>query len=262
MSGEAGAKGVGDVEIFFCDLDNTLIYSHRKKPKGDLVLAETLNGREQSYMTRYALSYLSSQSRFSVVPVTTRSESQYRRLEGLLSAIGCRACLLCNGALLAVNGELDRAWRDGSAALAGPALKALSEAERWLKGNCGEELTHSAQGMFVYAKTAEPQIAAAGLEKNIDGALLEVRYDGRKVYCLPRVFNKGLAVKRFIERFPADRTIGAGDSDFDIPMLEEVDVALAPETIFPLLRNSGRIALDTSQTPLSDAICTALQTIV
>lgn len=250
------------MEILFCDLDNTLIYSHRKKPKGDLVLAETLNGREQSYMTRFALTYLSSQSRYSIVPVTTRSESQYRRLEGILTAIGCRACLLCNGALLAVNGELDRTWREESFAIAGAALKALSEAEHWLKRNCGEEKTHSAQGMFVYAKTADPQIAAAGLEKNIDGALLDVRFDGRKVYCLPKVFNKGRAVKRFIERYPADRTIGAGDSDFDIPMLEEVSVALTPETIYPLLSNRGKIALDTSKMPLSDAICTALQTVV
>ena len=37
---------------FFCDLDHTLIYSHRVALGEEKVVVEYLNGKEQSFMTR------------------------------------------------------------------------------------------------------------------------------------------------------------------------------------------------------------------
>ena len=49
-----------------------------------------------------------------------------------------------------------------------------------------------------------------------------------KVYIVPRQLNKGSALLRLKKRLGAELVIAAGDSGFDIPMLNQADFALAP----------------------------------
>ena len=40
-----------------------------------------------------------------------------------------------------------------------------------------------------------------------------------------------MSVKRFRERYPSEYVIAAGDSEFDIPMLNQADLGIAPNTL-------------------------------
>ena len=75
--------------------------------------------------------------------------------------------------------------------------------------------------------------------------------NGVKVYAVPKKLTKGNAVKRFIEFYKNNikqddikaediKTVAAGDSLFDISMLESVDQAFAPFELlaeYPHLKN-------------------------
>ena len=60
-------------------------------------------------------------------------------------------------------------------------------------------------------------------------SLVEVFQNGVKVYVVPRKLSKGTAVRRLKERLDAELVIAAGDSEFDLPMLQEADLAIAPK---------------------------------
>ena len=71
-----------------CDLDQTLIFSRRsfRLPPGaaepELVLVERLNGEPAAFMTATAFAGIAELARQAVlVPVTTRTLDQYRRVD-------------------------------------------------------------------------------------------------------------------------------------------------------------------------------------
>ena len=45
---------------------------------------------------------------------------------------------------------------------------------------------------------------------------------------VPKKLDKGTAVRRFCEYIGADETIAAGDSGFDVPMVEAADIGIVP----------------------------------
>ena len=69
---------------------------------------------------------------------------------------------------------------------------------------------------------------------------LDIAVSGRKVYFFPPPLNKGTAVKRLKERFQPEKTICAGDSVIDIPMLRAADLAILPN---PDLLQDGNSAV-------------------
>ena len=244
----------------FSDLDHTLIYSHRVSLPGKKVLAERLNGKEQSYMSEYTFRYLQGERAPRLIPVTTRSDEQFRRLLPLIRSFGCQYALVCNGGLLLIDGKSDPDWLEETLALAEQELKALPEAAAWLRERCGGERTHTPQGLMAYAACAEPERLAEDLRRRVDPARLQVGYDGRKLYCIPKSINKGSAVRRFIERFSPDRPIlAAGDSEFDLPMLEAADRGFAPAALAARAGRASIVGLDTETGVFSDQICDALR---
>jgi hypothetical protein len=67
--------------LFACDLDNTLIHSWRHRKSGDVCI-EHIGEKEQGYMSPKAAElYRSLPENILLVPVTTRSVDQYRRIE-------------------------------------------------------------------------------------------------------------------------------------------------------------------------------------
>lgn len=77
---------------------------------------------------------------------------------------------------------------------------------------------------------------AEQLKERLDPALTEVFRNGNKVYVIPGGLDKGSAVRRLRTYIKADTVLAAGDSGFDVPMLEEADRAYAPEALFGTCR--------------------------
>lgn len=99
--------------------------------------------------------------------------------------------------------------------------------------------------LFVFTKCEEPEAVVADLKKVLNTDAVDVFNNGVKVYVVPKALNKGRAVERFREYIGADYVIAAGDSEFDISMLEAADLGLAPPELaqrYPFSDNVHRLS--------------------
>lgn len=243
---------------FFSDLDRTLIFSHRIKLPEEKLVVELLEGREQSYMTRRTLAYLQGAAWLRLIPVTMRSREQYERISVFRTLLPCRYALLCNGGVLLADGQVDRAWLAETRRRSSDELRELERAVKIFESLADNVRTP--MDLMAYALCPAPEDTARLLRAAVDSDLLTVRADRGKLYCLPRSIHKGTALLRFRERFSVETALAAGDSVFDIPMLDAADYAIAPQSIAAEVRCANTIVAAGEQ-PFSDEICTALETL-
>ena len=218
--------------VFHSDLDNTLIYSGRHEIGEEKLPVELYEGREVSFVTRTSLSLLREiRERAVFVPTTTRTEEQYGRID--LRTGTPEYALVCNGGVLLRGGEEIPDWYDQSMELIRESRPELVRAERWMQEAPGRILeVRNIRGLFLFTKSSRPSEMAEQLKERLDPALTEVFRNGNKVYVIPGGLDKGSAVRRLRTYIKADTVLAAGDSGFDVPMLEEADRAYAPEALF------------------------------
>lgn len=243
--------------VLFSDIDNTLIRSHRHACQGQKVWVEYLNGRKQSYMSTQTYDYFRSQNWLKVVPVTTRTAEQYERLSDLSNELGWEMALICNGALLLINGKEDSSWTEESLRMSIPNrnsyVRVRDEAYKIFDSSRIIEIP----GIMFYVKTENVDAVYNCLLRKMDSEHIEIHKDSRKVYCFPKTFNKGMAIERLMKRLTLSNCIAAGDSEFDIPMLEKASIALCPEKLCKGMSIYGRLI--PCQGVFSDTICNELE---
>lgn len=243
----------------FCDLDNTIIYSHRRKLNTEKLVAEMLNGTPQSYMTEKTFEFLSACRKISIIPVTTRTQGQYERLKTTMESLNCEYALILNGAVLIKNGAIDEEW--------------LAESQKRIKG-FEAEMEKAAELMerleahlkyrddfIFYASVLNPKSIAEEIEGEIDTSQIHVFYDRRKVYCTPSVINKGSATARLKNLLKPELTIGVGDSMNDVSMLNFVDIPIVPQSLEPFITNPRKVVIPQSEI-LSDAVCDIIDRLI
>ena len=223
------------MDIWFSDMDNTLIYSHKHDIPLPKTTAEYYLDREQSFITDRTLSFcrkFCASTERMFVPLTTRTPAQYERIL-LREKLSYRYALVCNGALLLDNGISDAVWEQESLAMTADCAEPLAQALADLYTFAETEHVHDLRPYMVYAKTEATPQQIATLHQRYTPQGLDVILSGTKLYCLPQKFSKGHAVRRFCHRFahPNDRVIASGDTVFDVPMLTESDIALYPEEL-------------------------------
>ena len=243
----------------FCsDLDNTLIYSHRKIINQDKVTAELLNGREQSYMTKFTYDLIRDNSRIDLIPVTMRTKEQYERIF-VLNDI-CSIAVVCGGGSLIINGAVDEDWEADTMKIAGSENDAISDALKLItRIKNKDEIQNVAPYMF-YFKSNSTALDADFIRKNSDTEKIKISYDDRKVYCIAKSINKGQAVIRLREKYNFEHIIAAGDSEFDIPMLEEASAALVNEKIFNNVKNERKHILKGEM--ISNQVCMLIKQLI
>lgn len=215
--------------VFHSDLDNTLIYSYKHEIGPEKRCVEIYQGREISYMTNRSWELLKQvQERTLFVPTTTRTIEQYQRIQ--LGRKPPEYALVCNGGILLHNGEMDKDWYEESREMAVNCQADLYQAEKLLETdkNVIFEVRNIEQ-LFVFTKSAEPKQTVCRLQEQLEGSQMDIFSNGMKVYAVPRKLSKGEAVRRFRRKVGNERIVAAGDSKFDISMLEEADIALAKQ---------------------------------
>lgn len=242
------------MDVLFLDLDNTLLYSHRHDLPGPRRWVEMLNGKPQSFLTERTYQYFKRQRRFQVVPVTTRTPQQFSRLAGLMEDFGWRNALLCSGALLLRDGQEDESWSLASRQCSAEEYPAW-EAAHALAGQLAEDIVTVPPFLF-YIRTDAAEAVLAALQARTDPKRLTLLRDARKVYCFPRSLNKGTALNRYRDCFGPLFAVAAGDSAFDLPMLEQADLAFCPDALAAQLCNPHRIPC---QGIFSEEICRGLE---
>ena len=216
--------------VFHTDLDNTLIYSYKHDIGEQKRCVEIYQGREISFVTQETyqlLQRLSEQkSQVLIVPTTTRTIEQYQRID--LGVGDLRYALVCNGGVLLVDGQEDTYWYRDSLELIRDSQSELDKALDFLERDTRRSFElRFIKALFVFTKCEEPEAVVNDLRKILDADVVDVFHNGTKVYVVPKALNKGKAVARFRSYIKADYVIAAGDSEFDIPMLEAADRGIA-----------------------------------
>ncbi len=243
----------------FCDLDHTLIYSHRIPIGLNKIVVEYLNGKEQSFMTQGTYEFLCRQNCVHLIPVTTRSKAQYERISVFHKELYCKYALICNGGILLIDGIEDPAWYSESLSLISPELPEMQTIKELVRHVSPTSLLHDVCGLFFYVKHDNPALCAEQLRRIAHPKTISILHDHHKVYCLPSMLNKGTAIKRFEETFGEAISIAAGDSEFDIPMLACADTRIIPPDLEHQLPVEETIMI--SDSVFSDGICGYLNTI-
>lgn len=217
--------------VFNVDMDNTLIYSYKHDIGENKGCAEIYQGREISFMTKKTGKLLRELARkVLIVPTTTRTREQYERID--LGVGELPYALVCNGGVLIKHGVEDEAWYAGSRELVAECETELAKGMELLEADqdrCFE--VRFIRELFLFSKSNQPEATIARLKRALDTSLVDVFNNGIKVYVVPKRLSKGTALKRFKEWIKADMTIAAGDSEFDISMLQCADIALAPQEL-------------------------------
>lgn len=213
--------------LFAADLDNTLISSYRRISAAN-PLCETLDGKRLSYLTPAAYrTLLRFPAGLLLVPVTTRSTEQYRRIR--LPGGEPEWALCCNGGVLLHRGKADEDWRRETERSIAPALGALSRGIELL--NRDPDVLNGArlvEGLFVFAKSARPEETLLRLRAAFEGEAVVIDASGQKVYLLPQALSKGAGLLRLKRRLRPERVVAAGDSLLDLSMLRLAEIAVYP----------------------------------
>ncbi|MBS4959523.1 MAG: HAD hydrolase family protein [Clostridiales bacterium] len=221
-------------DAFISDLDNTLIYSYKKNIGGDTINVEVYEGREISFMTRGSYEALCELGKhICFIPLTTRSLKQFQRIN--FGRSQPKYALTSNGGTLLVDGVEDEKFKKDSLELIQPALPEMEKARKILGKDKNLILDiYLVDDFFLYSKSKLPTDSLENLKDKINLDEVSLLQNGEKIYVIPKKLNKGTAVTRVKEYLKLERIIAAGDSLFDIPMLEAADIAFSPSHLHHL----------------------------
>ncbi len=216
--------------LFASDLDNTLLFSHKYRTQDDICV-EWLDGKEQGYMTPVSAANLAEINQTMLfVPVTSRSITQYERIK---FPTGCipRYALTTNGGVLLVDGKVDEAWRKLHVEAVQPWNGEMQRLHEELANT--ENLTsyRIVDELYLFAACINREEANTLAQRFSGETGLNVEASGRKVYFFPPPIEKGKAVQKLKAILNPGKTICAGDSTIDVPMLNAADIAIHPDTL-------------------------------
>jgi hypothetical protein len=221
------------------DLDRTLIYSAAAAALADddLVVVERLDGRVISSATPRTLALLHELAAVAlVVPATTRTAEQYRRVDVVVSELAPRYAVVANGGDVLVDGVVDPDWHDAVRGKLAAGSEPLHAARDGFFGVSGPEpvwLTRlrEVDDLFLVASVDRAQLPAA-LVADLASALghrgWAVSLQETKLYVVPLGLDKADAITHLRERTGAPLVIALGDSVLDRGMLAVADVGLRP----------------------------------
>lgn len=244
----------------FCDLDNTIIYSHRKKLNTPKRVAEMLNGVEQSYITERTFDYLKSCQSISFIPVTTRTLQQYERVKRTIESFNCKYALILNGAVLLNNGIVDETWLNETRELVKESAKEMSRAVELLIREKTVSLKYH-DNFLTYGSTSSPEKVSKRINDYVDQSLVHSFFDSRKVYCAPAILTKGNAVGRLSSQLKPEFSLAVGDSENDLSMFGHVDVPIVPNVLAARVQNPNKVIVSKDQI-LSDATCEVIERVI
>jgi hypothetical protein len=217
-----------------CDLDRTLIYSRRAAgplPVPELVAVEHLDGAPASFLTARAHALLRELAAAALlVPVTTRTLAQYRRVD---LSVPLRYAIVANGGHLLVDGRPDEGWARAVRARlrrAGLGLAEVMRRAEALADPAWARTLRSADDLFAYVvahhRERIPDLSELAAWLRAGGWTTSVQ--GRKVYLVPATLTKAAALAELRRRCGYPPVAAAGDSGLDREMLEAAEAAVRP----------------------------------
>lgn len=246
-------------QLLLTDLDSTVIFSHRHEHDDTCVWVEELNGKRQSFMTSESYRFYHMQTAFEVVPLTTRCHEPYARLQTMTETLGWHHALICNGSILLCDGQEDAAWRAESERLVQPYLEDLLRFKKIAEDAAGAEYVRYSEPFMFYIRGEKANAAGELLKQAADPERFIIHEYTRKVYCIPQIFSKGASAERYRKTFGYPVFFAAGDSEFDLPMLERAAVGFCPEPLYERAPHPDKLC--PCAEPFADTVSRKLQEI-
>jgi hydroxymethylpyrimidine pyrophosphatase-like HAD family hydrolase len=211
------------------DLDRTLIWSASAAGGLDRAFCvEDYLGKPLSYVASDVVELVEGLLVTGrLVPVTTRTEAQYRRIN-LPGGPAAFAVCLNGGRILVDNeedldfrAEIDRRLRDSAI-----PRDVVAVLERWaasVRTTIGSCRVRDAEGLFLYAvfdSAVPPGPESEALTIAADELGWQTSVQGRKVYLVPRALTKEAALTYLETAHGVQVVATAGDSVLDLGMLD------------------------------------------
>jgi hypothetical protein len=222
------------------DLDRTLIYSaaalglrvpDAQAPR--LLCVEVYESKPLSYLTETAAGLLAElAARTVIVPTTTRTREQYRRIH--LPGPAPRYAVCANGGHLLIDGESDQDWHTAVQRRLRADCAPLTEIRDHLRRSADPRWLlkeRAAEDLFAYLVVDRGQLPETWVKELVHWAQPRgwmVSMQGRKVYAVPRPLTKSAAVAEIARRTGATETLAAGDSLLDADLLLAADCGWRP----------------------------------
>lgn len=219
--------------LYATDMDRTMVFSQRfieeYPPKSSYEVAETHDGRIISYISspvKKRLKIINNSNDVTVVPVTTRSISEFNRIN---IGLNPKYAIVSNGGTILKDGEPLKDW------------------EEYIKENsCMQDLmqcmidldelesvdreTKVIDGKYLFNKTSNGPLFDVEIAELMDRyPNLQFTRQRAKIYVIPKSFSKAIALRWLQNRLGCDKLVASGDSELDLPMLAIADYAVIPE---------------------------------
>lgn len=207
-------------EVLLTDLDNTLFVSKSNREE-NYVCVEHLDGNEQSFMSKKAIELLREVRQYvEVIPVTTRSILQYKRIEW---PDDCEPeyAITTNGGILLHNRGIVPEWIT-SVCCGVEFVMDIAEIKRLFniyKRNKRFTSKRIVDDNFLFFALPDDTGIAPIVAEIKAQTYLPVMHSGRKIYVLPKAITKEKVVENLKKKFEINHVFSAGDSEMDMGML-------------------------------------------
>lgn len=232
--------------IFAFDIDGTVVHSWRYCSEGD-VCVEWIDGREQGYISKRMLDVLlRMQAFYELVPVTSRSLSQYKRIVWP-NGIRPTMAFVDNAAFLLRIAEKQVAEIEDLRSTADQLLTAkLNQIAELLTSRREISSTRVVDGAYVLGVLSD-----SDCDFKLTSTEDDYRYfrDKKKIYIFPKTLEKANAICRIRSMFPDCQVIAAGDTENDLSMLHVSDQGFLPSGL-----SNGPLSYETYLTSCLEAV--------
>jgi hydroxymethylpyrimidine pyrophosphatase-like HAD family hydrolase len=225
--------------IIASDLDRTIIYSNRAIDElgrpSELMLkpVESREGTGISFMTSTSLIALKAIFReYQFVPITTRTIEQYRRIHIFQDELLPRYAITSNGANILLDGEQIKEWSELLSAKMRNETATIDEIISFLQkeGYFFDGIKRQVENLFIYFILNKPMPVGDKLALSTLLARFgwNVSLQGRKLYFIPKVINKGDALEYVCSHSGGSALAGSGDSILDLDFLKHCRYGFIP----------------------------------
>ena len=230
--------------IFASDLDQTLIYSKNFLNKHydnaqtavkQLSIIEYYRGEPLSYIHNKLISQLKAlDNKGLFIPVTTRTEEQYKRIDFSRFGINPKYAVTTNGAKVLINGVADKNRWEYIQSKLKQVTPQPDDIEALIRKTISAGVIKKirvAEDAFTYCVLFREHLnlnQVQELSTSFTDNGWNLSLQGNKLYFMPSILSKAEAMRYICQKLNLDHYMAAGDSLLDLPLLAEAKEGFIP----------------------------------
>ncbi len=222
--------------MFCSDLDRTLIYSKKFIGENDVsksVVVEIYKEEPLSYMSQKSIELLKKiNDKNLFIPVTTRTQEQYERIEIFRDKIKSKYAIVENGGRILENSKIDDYWENHiieEIKNQKTDMNAVLNEFNKIKSDwvLKERIVKNKFIYFIIDRKKIPdELSKFFIWLKANG--WDFSLQARKMYFIPEFINKNNALQYILKKENITNYFATGDSFLDLSMVKNANVSLVP----------------------------------